>query len=48
MVTTEAEKARVIQAIQAGVNNYAVKPFTPELLAKIIQSTMATAGAKVA
>ncbi|MEO0716227.1 MAG: response regulator, partial [Planctomycetota bacterium] len=32
MVTTEAEKARVIEAIKAGVNNYVVKPFTPDLL----------------
>ena len=29
MVTTEAEKSRVIEAIKAGVNNYVVKPFTP-------------------
>ncbi|MFI4883296.1 MAG: response regulator, partial [Phycisphaerales bacterium JB064] len=32
MVTTEAEKSRVIEAIKAGVNNYVVKPFTPDLL----------------
>src|SRR4030067_974303 len=30
MVTTEAEKSRVIEAIKAGVNNYVVKPFTAE------------------
>lgn len=41
MVTTEAEKTRVLEAIQAGVNNYAVKPFTPESLSKIIETTMA-------
>lgn len=36
MVTTEAEKSRVVEAIQAGVNNYLVKPFTPDdLKAKI-------------
>jgi two-component system, chemotaxis family, chemotaxis protein CheY len=28
MVTAEAEKTMVIEAIQAGVNNYIVKPFT--------------------
>ena len=28
MVTAEAEKGMVIEAIQAGVNNYVVKPFT--------------------
>lgn len=40
MVTTEAEKSRVIEAIRAGVNNYAVKPFNPEGLSKIIRATM--------
>ena len=30
MVTAEAEKEKVITAIQAGVNNYIVKPFTAE------------------
>lgn len=45
MVTTEAEKSRVMEAIKAGVNNYAVKPFTPEGLSKIIQATMAKAAA---
>ena len=38
MVTTMAEKANIIQAIQAGVTNYVVKPFdTPTLQAKIAQ-----------
>lgn len=46
MVTTEAEKARVIEAIQAGVNNYAVKPFTPESLSQIVVSTLEKAGVK--
>jgi two-component system, chemotaxis family, chemotaxis protein CheY len=32
MITTEAEKGRVLQAIQAGVSDYLVKPFTPETL----------------
>lgn len=41
MVTTEAEKARVIEAIKAGVNNYVVKPFTPDLLSQRINETMA-------
>lgn len=41
MVTTEAEKARVIEAIKAGVNNYVIKPFTPELLNQRIDETMA-------
>lgn len=32
MVTAEAEKHKVVEAIKAGVNNYIVKPFTAELL----------------
>lgn len=32
MVTAEAEKEKVVTAIQAGVNNYIVKPFTAEVL----------------
>ena len=41
MVTTEAEKSRVIEAIKAGVNNYVVKPFTPDLLSERISETLA-------
>jgi two-component system chemotaxis response regulator CheY len=32
MVTTEADKSRVLQAIQAGVSDYLVKPFTADTL----------------
>ncbi len=32
MVTTEAERARVLEAIQAGVSDYLVKPFSAETL----------------
>ncbi len=32
MVTAEAEKDKVIEAIKAGVNNYIVKPFTAETM----------------
>ncbi len=32
MVTAEAEKEKVVEAIKAGVNNYIVKPFTAEVL----------------
>jgi two-component system, chemotaxis family, chemotaxis protein CheY len=32
MVTTEAEKGRVMEAIQAGVSDYLVKPFTADTL----------------
>lgn len=40
MVTTEAEKRRVVEAIKAGVNNYVVKPFTPDTLSARIQETL--------
>lgn len=43
MCTTEAEKARVLEAIKAGVNNYVVKPFTAETMAEKIDQTMAKA-----
>lgn len=32
MITTRGMKDDVLQAVQAGVNNYIVKPFTPETL----------------
>jgi two-component system, chemotaxis family, chemotaxis protein CheY len=32
MITTEAEKSRVLEAVQAGVSDYLVKPFTPDSL----------------
>ncbi len=32
MVTAEAEKEKVIEAIKAGVDNYVVKPFTADIL----------------
>lgn len=40
MVTTEAEKTRVVEAIKAGVNNYVIKPFTPETLLEKIKQTL--------
>lgn len=43
MVTTEAERRRVIEAIKAGVNNYVVKPFTPDELKTRIEETMGKA-----
>ncbi|MEL7483448.1 MAG: response regulator [Planctomycetota bacterium] len=43
MVTTESEKSRVIEAIKAGVNNYVVKPFTPDVLSQRISETVSKA-----
>ncbi len=38
MVTTRSVKEDIVEAMKAGVNNYIVKPFTPETLkAKIDQ-----------
>jgi two-component system chemotaxis response regulator CheY len=37
MVTTEAEKSRVLEAIQAGVSDYLVKPFSTEALRKKLE-----------
>jgi two-component system chemotaxis response regulator CheY len=37
MVTSEAEKSRVVQAIQAGVSDYLVKPFTADALLEKLQ-----------
>jgi two-component system chemotaxis response regulator CheY len=40
MVTTEAEKTRIIDAIKAGVNNYVIKPFTPDSLLERVKQTL--------
>ena len=45
MVTAEAEKEKVITAIQAGVNNYVVKPFTGEVLKEKIDKIFETISA---
>lgn len=41
VVTTEAGKTRVIGAMEAGVNSYAVTPFTPASLPEKIDQAMA-------
>jgi two-component system chemotaxis response regulator CheY len=40
MATTEAEKTRVMEALKAGVNNYVIKPFTPEILVEKVRATL--------
>jgi two-component system chemotaxis response regulator CheY len=40
MVTTEGEKDRVITAIQAGANNYLVKPFDAKDLKQKVKATL--------
>lgn len=34
MVTAEAQKQNIVEAVQAGVNNYIVKPFTADTIAE--------------
>ena len=40
MITTEGAKTEVVTALQAGVNNYIVKPFTAEVLKEKIAGVM--------
>lgn len=40
MVTTNAAKEDIVSALQAGVNNYVVKPFTPDTLKEKIESLL--------
>lgn len=37
MVTAEGQKDNIVQAVQAGVSNYVVKPFTPETIQEKIE-----------
>ena len=43
MVTTEGGKTEVITALKAGVNNYIVKPFTPQILKEKLGAVMGVA-----
>jgi two-component system chemotaxis response regulator CheY len=40
MVTTRSVKEDIIAAIEAGVNNYIVKPFTPQVLKDKIEAVL--------
>ncbi len=40
MVTTEAERSSVVEAVKAGANNYLAKPFTPDALIIKIKETL--------
>jgi len=44
MVTTEAEKSRVIDAIKAGATNYVIKPFEQAVIISKLQEVLAKAG----
>ena len=41
MVTTRSVKEDILQAVNAGVNSYIVKPFTPQVLKEKIDEVMA-------
>jgi len=43
MVTAEAQKENIIEAVQAGVSNYVVKPFTAEALQGKLEKIFAKA-----
>jgi two-component system, chemotaxis family, chemotaxis protein CheY len=43
MITTNSAKDEVVEALKAGVNNYLVKPFTPETLKEKILSVIPNA-----
>jgi two-component system chemotaxis response regulator CheY len=40
MVTTNAAQDDIVQALHAGVNNYVVKPFTPDTIRDKIESAV--------
>ncbi len=44
MVTAEAQKGNIMEAIKSGVDNYIVKPFTPEKLQTAIEKAKERVG----
>lgn len=40
MVTAEAQQENILEAAQAGVSNYIIKPFTPEVLEQKIKKIL--------
>ena len=45
MVTARSVREDIIEAMEAGVNNYIVKPFTPQILKEKIDALLAAAPA---
>jgi two-component system chemotaxis response regulator CheY len=43
MVTARSVREDIITAMEAGVNNYIVKPFTPQILKEKIDALIAVA-----
>ena len=44
MLTAEAKRDQIIEAAQAGVNGYVIKPFTAEILKEKLDKILGTAG----
>ncbi|MBF0361348.1 MAG: response regulator [Oligoflexia bacterium] len=44
MITAEAEQGNVITAVKCGVDNYVVKPFSPQILKEKIEKIFAKRG----
>lgn len=42
MVTAEGQRENVIEAVKAGVSNYVVKPFTPEIFGEKLEKVLGT------
>ena len=38
MLTAEAEKTQIVEAVQAGVSNYVIKPFTTDVLKEKLEA----------
>jgi two-component system chemotaxis response regulator CheY len=45
MITTRSVREDIVQAAQAGVNNYVVKPFTAEVLKEKLDQVFTVRGA---
>jgi two-component system chemotaxis response regulator CheY len=45
MVTTRGAREDIVSAVEAGVNNYILKPFTPSVLKEKIDRLLASLGA---
>jgi two-component system chemotaxis response regulator CheY len=48
LISTRSDRASVVEAIQAGVTNYVVKPFTPDLLRQRVTDALSRAASKKA
>ena len=45
MVTTRGSKEDIVEALQSKVNNYVVKPFTPQILREKIEQVISSSAA---